>query len=637
MAPETTPAPAADTLPELERELPPSNEFSDNENYINDAELAEIHDVDDDGHKESEDTHTELLNPSPSADLASLAPSFTESVETPGGFNSETSSFREMLNVVKGPGNFVAVAEARGEELPPNLGTKEELELIHRVNSGELNIFDAARHNDVEMIRRIVKACPEAVNFKDWGNTTPSHLAGMYRCFEALEELLVLGANAKVRDGLNKLPLDYIQKPATKAYLQRIADKHDPENLYLDDDSTVAGPHNEFRAAAFEGDMKKLDSMLERDPTLLNIGDKKGTTALMFACMNRKFDCAYYLLERGADIKMKTSYGHTADSYILNPVHRNKVLVFAFKMSPQGRAQSAALFAKRKIEEKEARFDCMQSIMEDIRAVVVHREKQIIKKAEILSELAADWATNYFIPEGERLAHADAMHKWQVWQDELAREEQERQVMAEEEKNMKHLLFVWDQVAKRRQEQAERERRIREAEEIARRERDRIERERIQREAREEAERKRAEADLRKAERQALAEWEELEQERRKKSWLDHCENKPHRLKLYQRMRFAVGANCVTTATNKGLFGDSENGTDCGVVTSLREEVHRVVINTGRLAKNADNIDLRILSQHEKDVVQGFKASITPAEDLLPIGHAFMGRFKGPMFRSAGK
>ncbi len=585
--------------------------------------------------QEDDDELTALLGPSPTADLLSLAPSVDDgsSIATPGDFNSQTSSFRETLNVVKGPGDLIVVADSE-----VNLGTKEELELIERVNSGELNIFDAARRNDVATIKQIVESSSDAVNFKDWGNTTALHLAAMYRCFEAVEALLVAGANAKVKDPLNKLALDYIKLPEKKAYLQRVADQYDPDNKFLDDDSTVMGPTNEFRAAAFDGDMRKLDDMLKKDMSLLSSVDKKGTTALMFACMNRKYDCAFYLLERGADIKAKTKYGHTADAYILNPVHRNRVLVFAFKMSSKGRAQSAAQFAKRKVEEKEAIQDSMQNIMEDIREVVLNRESQLVKKARIVSELAEDWAVNYFIAKGEKRAHDDAMYKWQVWQDEMAAESKESELMRIEEKAMIHLTFVWDQVEKRRLEQLEQARLLREADEIAKMERDRIEREKIQREAREEAEQRKAEADLRKAERQALREWEELEQERRKKDWLEHCDNKPHRLKLYQRMRFAATTNSVTTT--KGQFGDPECATTpaTGIVTSLRQEVRKVVINSGKLVKNHDNIDLTVLSKFEKDVMDGMKRSTTPAADLLPLGYSLLGKkSKGPAFRNAGK
>jgi len=508
---------------------------------------------------------------------------------------TETSSFHNTLNAVK-----------------PNLGTKEELLLIQRVNNGELNIFDAARKNDCETIRNICKIKPEMVAAKDLGNSTALHLACMLRCFEAADVLLELGADANVKNPLGKLAFDYIKIPAKKAYLQRRADQFNPEGDYLDDDSTVSGPATEFRAAAFEGEMRKVDAMLQKDVSLLHSKDKKGTTALMFACMNRKFDCAYYLLERGANIKDKTEYGHTAPDYILDKVHRERVMVFAFKMSPIGRAQSSAAFAKRKMEEKEAVTDTMTGIMQDIREVVLHREAQIMRNAETLSGLAADWATNFYVEQGRELAFQHAMTQFDIWQAELAREAEAREAMAADEKEFRHVNFVLSQIEIRRLEKLEAERLIREADAIEAARLAQIERERIQREAREEAARTKREASLRKAEKQALGEWEKLQQEERKQEWLEHCEAKPHRLKLYQRMRLSIAANLSTN------FSGQFHIHDLGIPIKVSHEVKKVIINPGKMVRDHDNLDLVILSQEERNVVEGLSRSRTPAYLLMP-------------------
>jgi len=509
---------------------------------------------------------------------------------------TETSSFHKTLNAIK-----------------PNLGTREELQLIQRVNNGELNIFDAARKNDCDTIRRICKAKPEMAAAKDWGNATALHLACMLRCYDAAETLLELGADASVKNPLGKLAFDYIKIPAKKAYLQRRADQFNPEGDYLDDDSTVAGPATEFRAAAYDGEMKKLDDMLQNDLSLLHSKDKKGTTALMFACMNRKFDCAYYLLEQGANIKDKTDYGHTAPDYILDKVHKERVKVFAFKMSAVGRAQSQAAFAKRKLEEKEAVTDCMTNIMEDIRELVLHREYQLMQKAETLSRLAADWAQNFYIEQGRDLAFDHAMRLFDDWQAELAREAICREEMAADEKQYKHVLFIQEQVERRRLERLEAERLIREADAIEAARLAQLERERIQREAKEEAARIKREASLRKAEKQALGEWEKMQQEERKQEWLEHCEKKPHRLKLYQRMRLSIAANLSTN-----FSGQFMNHDVYGAPTKISHEVKKFIINPGRMARDHDNLDLVILSQDEKNVVQGLARSKVPAHVLIP-------------------
>ena len=216
-------------------------------------------------------------------------------------------AFREEeLAMSRGPrgsaNKAMALHDNDAEENIGFLGHPEELELVERINSGELNIFDAARQNDSDRIAKILKIKPELATRSDWGGCTPLALACMLKCYEAAEILMKAGASAKARDPLGKLPLDYILQPAKKAYMQRIADRDDRENEdYLDDDSTVQGPTNERRDAAFKGDMLKLDRLLSVDLGLLKSQDKKGHST-MFACMGQQIDCAFYLLERGADI-----------------------------------------------------------------------------------------------------------------------------------------------------------------------------------------------------------------------------------------------------------------------------------------------------------------------------------------------
>ena len=105
---------------------------------------------------------------------------------------------------------LMALHDNDAEENIGFLGHPEELELVERINSGELNIFDAARQNDSDRIAKILKIKPELATRSDWGGCTPLALACMLKCYEAAEILMKAGASAKARDPLGKLPLDYI-------------------------------------------------------------------------------------------------------------------------------------------------------------------------------------------------------------------------------------------------------------------------------------------------------------------------------------------------------------------------------------------------------------------------------------------
>ena len=507
---------------------------------------------------------------------------------------------------------FMALHDEDIEESLGYLGNPEELDLIEMINSGELNIFDAARQNDPDRIAKILGIKPELATRSDWGNCTPLALACMLKSYEAAEVLMKAGASAKVRDPLGKLPLDYILQPAKKAYMQRVADRYDRDNEdYLDDDSTVQGPTNEIRDAAFKGDMRKLDELLSADLSLLKSQDKKGHTPLMFACMGQQIDCAFFLLERGADINQKTHYDQTADTFIIDRVHRTKVQSFAFKVSPKGRAMYGAMYARRRNEIKEAVADKTADVMEDIRGVVKEREHILMLRARYLSEFAADWAENYYVEQGFKGAVKWRLDRWHEWQAELAREARCRADMDSEEDYMRHHLFTCEQIAKRQAEEAERKR----LEELAAKEASerafREERDRMLAEARAEAAKQRQAQLEKKVEAQALEEWEQLERESRQRLWHAHCETKPHKLKLYQRMRFAV-TKTVNTQTRGNFLPHQHDFENFGGGTFGPRKLKQEVL--GHINYQQGEVDQAVLSQDERDKVLAMRLRAAPAE-----------------------
>lgn len=516
------------------------------------------------------------------------------------GARQEQQDQQQQGSRADSPSNMSAIS------LPPNLynqinlGSPEELEIYEKINSGEWNIFDAARHNDAEKVIQILDTRPELVNQRDWGNCTPLQLACMLRSYDVIEKLIEKGAAPKQRDPIGRLPFEYIREPNRKAYMQRVADRYDKDNEdFLDDDSTIAGDNNAIRDAAFKGDMAECDRLLKKNSALISVKDKKGHSPIMFACMGQQIDCCYFLLERGANLYDKTNYGMTGEKLILDRVNRNKVQTFAFKVSQKGKAMSAAMFTRRKAEVKEAIEDKTATVMNDVRQTILKRETFLMQKAKALTMFATDWAEGYYIQFGMRNAEDELMRRWQWKQDELGREEETRQMMEKEEAEMRHFNFQQDQIA-RRLAQLEKERREREAAERARRlEEERLERERNIAEARAAAHKVKQEASYRRAEKQALTEWEAQEQAERIRDWRAHCDKKNHRLKLYQRMRFAV-TSTVNSAT-KGAFVPKDN--KLGNPTKLLRETVPV-INYGRDPKT-HYVDMDILSEEEKNKTLG--------------------------------
>ena len=108
---------------------------------------------------------------------------------------------------------FMALYDEDAEENMAFLGTPEQLKLIEKINSGELNIFDAARQNDIPRLAKILEHQPGLADQADWADCTPLQLACMLRSYEAAELLMAGGASANRRDPLGRLPLDYVRDP----------------------------------------------------------------------------------------------------------------------------------------------------------------------------------------------------------------------------------------------------------------------------------------------------------------------------------------------------------------------------------------------------------------------------------------
>ena len=416
----------------------------------------------------------------------------------------------------------------------------QDLALLNLVSgwqaTGAMSLFDACRRNNVERVKEILAQVPHTVNMVDFGGNTPLQLACMLRCYEVATVLIEQGGDLLRADPIGIPPLQYVKEAVHKAFLQRTADMFakDDDADFLDDDSTVQGNTNVIRDAAYRGDGALIEELLNKDPSLLHAVDKKGHTPLIFACMGQQIDTACFLLERGADLYAQTTYGWQADRFIRDKWHREKVLTFAFKVSPEGRAQAAAAFQKRKDEVRMALQDTTYFVMEGIRGVIKEREQRLRLRAEALTEKALERADHYLVV-GELRAVEHSIREYMDDQERLAELERLRLIAEEEERVRQREAFIAASV------QAVKEQRAREAAERAEAERQRLL-------AEEEAEKLRFRLELAakaKAARQAklIAEtiaqaefdYAVVEAELKAAAWSAFNRTRPLRMKLYRR------------------------------------------------------------------------------------------------------
>jgi len=71
----------------------------------------------------------------------------------------------------------------------------------------------------------------------------------------------------------------------------------------------------EIHKAIAAGDLGKIQALLAADPGLLEFRDENGCTPLLNACLSSKTTIAHFLLDRGAEVKVQSSFKQT-------PLHR---------------------------------------------------------------------------------------------------------------------------------------------------------------------------------------------------------------------------------------------------------------------------------------------------------------------------
>ena len=159
--------------------------------------------------------------------------------------------------------------------------------------SGE--IHDAAQNGDLEKVKALLKANPDLVSSKDEYGRTPLELAAPNGHKDVLELLLANGADVNAKDNTGQAPLDIADADVVEMLLEH---------------SSREFPFAIFDAA-WEGNLKKVETLLKDNPNLVFSKDTNGWTPLHVAAREGYLDVAKLLLANKADVNAKINNGVT--------------------------------------------------------------------------------------------------------------------------------------------------------------------------------------------------------------------------------------------------------------------------------------------------------------------------------------
>lgn len=401
-----------------------------------------------------------------------------------------------------------------------------------------MNVFDLCRLGKLNDLQEIVDSSPskmDVVNSKDWGGSSLLHLACIYRNYDIAYYLLQQGADYNALDGNGRSPSFYIHDETQKIRLESFFDVVEES----EEAAAQRAIFNQVKNASFEGNNDMLEKLLSLHPEVINSTDPSGHSPIMFACMGGHVDTTLLLYDKGADLFHQSKDGRNPLSYITDSKKLNDIKVYAYWHSPEG-IEQIALMEKKAQEEERAR-------LEAIKASIHHSNQAkaidyLIRAAQRAISLLEFGELNVRNSLAVALEHMILHHI-----EEKNREHQEREDMFfEEEYSIQAAIYKRNLDAVNAAKQKAREEaaalaKAKEAElEAQRKEEERLIRLQVEKEAQErmialQLARKRI-----AAEQQAIEEWEAMDQQREEEYWRQYSAAKPHRARLYRRMRLAM-------------------------------------------------------------------------------------------------
>jgi hypothetical protein len=156
----------------------------------------------------------------------------------------------------------------------------------------EAELITACQTDDVKKIKGLLNEFPFLLDSEDDSGWTPLFHAVNNDKFNAVKTLINLRANVNLSDNCGCLLMDYVSDPTIKRFL-----------LNKGADVNAARLHDIHKAAA-AGDIVKIQQILSKDSTKLNVVDDNGWSPLYWAAYNQHQHVVEYLLDNGAETEL---------------------------------------------------------------------------------------------------------------------------------------------------------------------------------------------------------------------------------------------------------------------------------------------------------------------------------------------
>jgi ankyrin repeat protein len=258
--------------------------------------------------------------------------------------------------------SLIQIARDRGyAEMEKLLADK--LAQLHGASPKGETLASAIRERDVAKVTALLDAAPELLHAGDERGNQPIHWATMTRQLDLIDLFLALGAdtNARRQDGARPIQL-------TNGDYHFRGWRDVPEDWHTSAAQVLAhlrtrGAYVDICTAASVGDLERVKSLLDQDPTLANRVSEYNSyyigsgSPLKNAAARGHVDVVRLLLERGADPNLQENgiapHGHALYAAVANRHHEIAKLLLTHGAYPNPEVESSADALSRAISNSD--------------------------------------------------------------------------------------------------------------------------------------------------------------------------------------------------------------------------------------------------------------------------------------------